>query len=134
MKQTALTHIHQALGAKMVPFAESEPGATGLELLLSLAYKWHLDDAAPLVRAVAAVTQGPAQVMGAALGSRQGRTGRLIEGGLADICIFDPQAAWVVRPEALRSQGNFTPFSGYELPGRVRYTLVGGRLAYQAPV
>ena len=120
--------------AKMVPFAESEPGATGLELLLSLAYKWHLDDATPLARALAAVTQGPAQVMGAALGSRQGRTGRLIEGGLADICIFDPNAAWVVRPEALRSQGNFTPFSGYELPGRVRYTLVGGRLAYQATI
>jgi dihydroorotase len=29
--------------AKALPFAESEPGATGVELLLSLAYKWHLD-------------------------------------------------------------------------------------------
>lgn len=118
--------------AKMVPFAESEPGATGLELLMSLAYKWHLDDSAPLQRAIEVVSQGPAKVLGAALGSRQGRTGQLKEGGLADVCVFDPQTAWVVKPQSLVSQGNFTPFSGYELPGHVRYTLVGGRLAYQA--
>jgi dihydroorotase len=118
--------------AKMVPFAESEPGATGVELLLSLAYKWHVDDATSVARALAVVTQGPAQVLGTALGSRQGRTGRLCEGGLGDICIFDPQAAWTVGPQALRSQGHFTPFAGYELPGRVRCTLVGGRVAYQA--
>jgi dihydroorotase len=32
----------------------------------------------------------------------------------------------------LRSQGKHTPFSGYELPGRVRYTLIGGQVAFQA--
>ncbi len=118
--------------AKMVPFADSEPGATGLELLMSLAYKWHLDDGGPLSRAVDVVSKGPAQVLGASLGSRKDRTGQLKVGGLADICVFDPKAAWVVRPQSLVSQGNFTPFSGYELPGRVRYTLVGGRVAFQA--
>ena len=118
--------------AKALPFAESEPGATGLELLLGLAYKWHLDSGVALVRALAAVTVGPASVLGSALGSRQGRTGHLAAGGLADVCVFDPQAAWTVQADALRSQGKHTPFSGYELPGRVRCTLVGGRLAYQA--
>ena len=38
-----------------------------------------------------------------------------------------PQAAWTVQADALRSQGKHTPFSGYELPGCVRATLVGGR-------
>ncbi len=118
--------------AKDLPFAQSEPGATGLELLLSLAYKWHLDCGVSLIRALASVTQGPAEVLGTALGNRQGRTGQLRVGGLADVCVFDPQAAWTVQPESLRSQGKHTPFSGYELPGRVRYTLVGGRLVYQA--
>lgn len=118
--------------AKIVPFAESEPGATGIELLLSLAYKWHLDDGVALQRALGVITQGPAQVLGAALGTRQGRTGRLCEGGLGDVCVFDPQARWTVRPDTLRSQGNFTPFSGYELPGQVRYTLIGGRVAYRS--
>jgi dihydroorotase len=36
---------------------------------------------------------------------------------VADLCVFDPQAAWTVQAGALRSQGKHTPFSGYELPG-----------------
>ncbi|MGB4362189.1 MAG: dihydroorotase [Rhodoferax sp.] len=118
--------------AKTLPFAESEPGATGLELLLSLAFKWHQDSGVPMLRALQVVTDGPAKVLGAALGTRLGRTGRLQVGGLADVCVFDPQASWTVQADTLVSQGKHTPFSGYELPGRVRCTLVGGRVAYQA--
>lgn len=118
--------------AKAVPFAQSEPGATGLELLLCLAYKWHLDSGVDLRRALAAVTCSPADVLGSAIGTRQGRTGHLAVGGLGDVCVFDPAAAWTVQADALRSQGKHTPFSGYELPGRVRYTLVGGRVTHQA--
>jgi len=117
--------------AKTLPFAQSEPGATGLELLLSLAYKWHLDNGADLLRALAVVTSGPARVLGQALGPRQGRTGQLMPGGLGDVCVFDPAVRWTVQADALCSQGKHTPFSGYELPGRVRCTLVGGRVAYQ---
>jgi dihydroorotase len=118
--------------AKNLPFAESEPGGTGLELLLSLAYKWHQDSGIALARAIAVVTTGPARVLGAALGPRLGRTGHLQVGGLADVCVFDPQTHWTVQADTLVSQGKHTPFSGYELPGRVRCTLVGGRVAYQA--
>ena len=49
----------------------------------------------------------------------------------ADICIFDPAARWSVEPAKLKSQGRNTPFAGYELKGRVRYTLVGGHLVYE---
>jgi dihydroorotase len=125
-------HTPVAEDAKALPFAESEAGATGLELLLGLAYKWHLDSGGSLQRALAVVSSGPAEVLGSALGTRLGRTGRLQVGGLADLCVFDPQAAWTVQADALRSQGKHTPFSGYELQGRVRCTLVGGRVTYQA--
>ena len=118
--------------AKNLPFAESEPGATGVELLLSLALKWSQDSDIPLSTALGTITSGPAAVLGASLDKRQGRVGCLVVGGVADVCIFDPQAAWVVEPSALRSQGKHTPFSGYELPGRVRTTLVGGQVAFQA--
>ena len=118
--------------AKNLPFAESEPGATGVELLLSLAYKWSVDKKVDLARALAVVTCGPADVLGSALGKRAGRVGRLAVGGLADLCVFAPKDDWVVESSALRSQGKHTPFSGYELPGRVRYTVVGGQVAYQA--
>jgi dihydroorotase len=118
--------------AKALPFAESEPGATGLELLLSLAYKWAQDGGIALNQALGVVTHRPAAVVGAALGTFADSAGRLVVGGAADICIFDPHAAWTVEASALRSQGHHTPFGGYELPGRVRATLVGGHLAYQA--
>ncbi len=118
--------------AKTLPFAEAEPGATGLELLLGLALKWGQDSGAGLARALAVLTSEPARVLGGALGTLQASAGQLLDGGVADVCIFDPQAPWTVRPDALRSQGRNTPFAGHELPGQVRYTIVGGQVAYEA--
>jgi dihydroorotase len=121
---------------KNLPFGEAEPGATGLELLLSLALRWGQDRGLPLARALAPITQGPVRVLGEALGSLASSAGRLVEGGVADVCVFDPGALWTVRPEALASQGKHTPFSfegtGMALPGCVRATLVAGTLAYES--
>ncbi|MBA2674910.1 dihydroorotase [Ramlibacter sp.] len=117
--------------AKTLPFAEAEPGATGLELLLSLALRWGQDSGVGLVRALAVLTNEPARVLGASLGTLEASIGRLVEGAQADLCVFDPQATWTVAPAALRSQGKHTPFGGHELPGRVRCTVVGGQLAYE---
>ncbi|MFM2276500.1 MAG: hypothetical protein RL211_2372 [Pseudomonadota bacterium] len=117
---------------KALPFAESEPGATGLELLLSLALKWSNDSGAGLVRALAVLTSAPAAVLGDSLGTLAASAGQLVPGGIADLCVFDPAANWTVEPAALRSQGKHTPFSGYELPGRVRCTVVGGYIAFEA--
>jgi dihydroorotase len=118
--------------AKTLPFAEAEPGATGLELLLALACKWGDDSGVGLVRALAVLTSEPARVLGAALGTLQASAGQLVKGGVADVCIFNPASSWAVEPAALRSQGKHTPFSGYELPTRVCWTLVGGQVAYEA--
>lgn len=117
--------------AKMLPFAEAEPGATGLELLLSLALKWGQESGTGLVRALAVLTSEPARVLGAALGTLHASAGQLVEGGVADICIFDTQAERTITAETLRSQGKYTPFSGYELPGRVRCTIAAGQLAFE---
>ncbi len=118
---------------KNLPFAEAEPGATGLELLLGLALKWGEASGLPLTQTLATVTRGPVEVLGDALGSLAASAGQLIEGGVADVCVFDPSAHWTVLPAALKSQGKHTPFAGHELPGRVRYTLVSGHLAHEAP-
>jgi dihydroorotase len=132
--------------AKTLPFAEAEPGATGLELLLSGALKWAMADvkvqpgkggvaaeaAGALHAALAAITSRPARVLGSALGAWRDDIGCLRVGGLADLCVFDPHAEWVVSADALQSQGKHTPFAGYALPGRVRATVVRGRLAYLA--
>ena len=121
--------------AKTLPFAEAEAGATGLELLLSLALKWQTDAADKtlnLSQVLATLTSQPAAVLGAAVGPAHASLGQLTVGGAADVCIFDPQATWVVTADALRSQGKHSPFSGYGLPGRVRATLVGGHVAFEA--
>ena len=117
--------------AKALPFAEAEAGATGLELLLSLALKWGQESGVGLMRALAVLTCEPARVLGPALGTLQASAGQLVAGGVADICIFHPQDEWTVRPDALVSQGKHTPFSGYDLPGQVRCTIVGGQVAFE---
>jgi len=117
--------------AKTLPFAEAEPGATGLELLLSLALKWSQDGRVPLARALAVVTSAPARVLGGALGTLAASVGQLVEGGVGDLCIVDAGAHWTVSPATLRSQGKHTPFGSYELPGVVRCTLVGGQVAFE---
>ena len=131
----ALVSDHTPLDAdaKNLPFAEAEPGASGLELLLSLALKWGADQGLPMARTLAAITSGPVSVLGDALGSLSASAGRLIEGGVADVCVFDPGAHWVVQPSSLRSQGKHTPFTGYELPGQVHCTLVRGAVVFEAP-
>jgi len=111
---------------KLLPFAEASPGATGLELLLSLVLKWtedeHGGDALP--RALAKVTSSAARIAGLPAGT-------LSVGAAADVVLFDPNARWKVERKALASQGKHTPFLGYELAGQVRATVVRGRVAFQ---
>jgi dihydroorotase len=117
--------------AKALPFGEAEPGASGLELLLGLALKWGQESGVGLPRVLATLTSEPARVLGRALGTLQASLGRIAEGGVADLCIFDPQAHWTVTAEALRSHAKHTPFSGYELPATVRCTIAGGQIAHE---
>jgi dihydroorotase len=111
--------------AKQLPFAESEPGVTGLELLLPLTLKWAEEMRVPLPEALATVTSKPAAILGV-------QAGHIAAGSDADVCVFDPSAQVKITADSLKSQGKNTPFIGYELPGRVRHTLVGGQLVYEA--
>lgn len=118
---------------KSVPFPHSQPGATGLELLLSLALKWARDSRLPLPQALARVTSGPATVLRGLSPTLSG-LGELGVGAPADLCLVDLEAEWLVAPGALQSHSRHTPFAGMMLPGRVRATLVGGRPAWETPV
>jgi len=121
---------------KLLPFGEASPGATGLELLLSLTLKWADDYAAqqdsgagkaaisPLSRALARITSEAARVAGLDAGT-------LSVGAVADVVLFDAGAHWTVEASALASQGKHTPFLGYNLSGQVKTTIVAGHVAYQ---
>ncbi len=111
--------------AKQLPFGEAEAGATGVELLLPLALKWIEESRLPLVQGLARITSDPARVLGIA-------AGRLARDSGADICVFDPARYWKIEPAALKSQGKNTPYTGIEVKGKVRYTLVEGQIVYDA--
>jgi len=110
--------------AKLLPFAEAEPGATGLELLLPLALKWGVQAKLTLAQTLARVTSAPARVLGV-------DSGRIAPGAPADLVMFDPQAPFRVDARALRSQGKNSPYLGLELAGRVRATVVAGNVVYE---
>ncbi len=110
--------------AKLLPFAEAEAGATGLELLLPLTLKWAEEVRLPLPAALSRITVEPARILGI-------DAGHLSPGAIADLCVFDPDEYWKVEMAALKSQGKNTPFLGMELRGRVKYTLVNGEVVYE---
>jgi dihydroorotase len=87
--------------------------------------KWGAAQKLSLGATLARITSEPAKILGAS-------SGRIAVGSPADLAIFDPQAPLRVSAEALKSQGKNTPFIGYELAGRVRYTLVAGNVVYEA--
>lgn len=118
---------------KAAPFPASTPGATGLELLLSLALKWARDSRRPLAETLARVTSGPAAVL-AGIAPHIVPAGHLGVGAPADLCLVDLDAEWLVTPAALQSRSGHTPFAGMMLPGRVRATVVGGQPAWETPV
>ena len=118
--------------AKALPFAEAEPGATGMELLWSLALKWGQEAALPVPQVLSRLTADPAGVLGTTLGNLQDSVGHLAVGGVADVCVLSTEGHWLVSEASLRTQGKSTPFSGYELPGRVLATVVGGQVAFAA--
>ncbi len=110
--------------AKLLPFAEAEAGATGLELLLPLTLKWAAENKASLTDAIAKITSQPASILGLA-------GGHLSLDADADIAIFDPQQEWVVTKNQLKSQGKNTPFVDLTMVGKVQYTLLHGQITFQ---
>jgi dihydroorotase len=130
----ALVSDHTPVGedAKHLPFAEAEPGATGLELLLGSALKWGDSSKLSLAQTLATVTSRPAAVLAASMRSTPSAPGGLREGAVADLCLFAPEESWTVDGTTLASRSHHTPFARLEMPGRVRCTIVAGRVAYDA--
>jgi dihydroorotase len=111
--------------AKQVPFGESAPGASGVELLLPLTLKWAREMGVPLMQAIDLISWKPAQILGVP-------GGNLSLGGCADIFILDETAEWVVSAKTLASQGDNTPFLNHPMQGRVRYTLIDGHIDFES--
>ncbi|WP_044871075.1 dihydroorotase [Pseudomonas sp. LFM046] len=109
--------------AKLAPFGATEPGMSSVELLLPLAMTLVQDGLLDLPTLLARLTAGPARAL-------RLPAGRLALGAPADVVLFDPQAS-TLAGETWKSKGDNCPFIGHCLPGKVRYTLVDGRIIFE---
>jgi len=110
--------------AKLGPFADTTPGISGLETLLSLTLKLVDDDELTLQQAIASLTLNPAQILGI-------DAGHLSIGAQADICIFDPQSHCECKPEQFSSAGKNSPFAGWHFNNDIAFTLLDGIVMYE---
>lgn len=113
---------HEA-DAKQDPFAATEPGISSIELMLPLAMSLVQEGVLDLPSAIQRLTSGPAQAMRLNAGS-------LSVGARADLVLFDPNGQTLVG-DNWQSKGSNCPFIGHCLPGRVRYTMLNGRISFK---
>ncbi len=57
--------------------------------------------------------------------------GTIEEGKVADITIFDPNETYTYTKEMIVSKSKNSPFIGKELKGKVKYTIVSGKIVYK---
>ena len=105
-------------------FNTAPNGSVGLETSLavgitSLVVPGHLT----LMQLLRCMSTAPAQLMGFKAGS-------LRTGMPADMVLFDPNEQWTVQPEQLRGKSHNTPFKGMTLTGKVKATILGGKIVY----
>jgi dihydroorotase len=116
---------------KAVEFGLAANGISGIETALGVVLAAVDAELLPLATALAALTIGPARVLGDRAPGGAGHRG-LIEGEPADLVVFDRSASWQVSGESLASKGENSPLIGRDLSGRVLLTVANGRIAYQA--
>lgn len=121
----ATDHAPHSAEEKGRPLTEAPSGMVGLETALAVTltslYHTGLMGLSDILRKI---TMNPACIL-------RVPKGRLSIGVDADVVIFDPEEEWTVDPEKFHSMGRNTPFAGAKLKGRVKYTIVSGKIVYQ---
>lgn len=128
----ATDHAPHTQVDKEVEFGFAATGISGMETALGLALAAVEAGQLALVRAVEALTTGPARVLGDVPMAATGRpvAPGLVVGQAADLVVLDRADGWEVSARSLRSLGKNSPLLGMRLPGRVLATVAGGRLAW----
>jgi dihydroorotase len=124
----ATDHAPHATHEKELEFENAPNGITGLETALGLCLRWlHREWKMPLGRVLNLLSAQPAALLG-----MKGR-GTLAVGSFADVVVFDPRAEWVFKARESRSKSRNTPFDGWTLQGKIRWTISEGRVVYSMP-
>lgn len=118
----ATDHAPHSEEEKNKPLAEAPSGILGLETALALGItelvkKGHLT----LMQLMEKMSRNPAKLYRLDCGTIQ-------EGARADLVIFDEQEMWKV--DRYESKSKNSPFTGWELSGKVKYTICTGKVVY----
>lgn len=125
----ATDHAPHAVHEKEVEFEQAPNGITGLETALGLSLRWlHKEWKMPMGRVLSLLSAQPAALLGL-----KGR-GTLSVGSYGDVVVFDPKAEWTYNARETKSKSRNTPFDGWTMQGRVRWTISEGRIAYDSSV
>jgi dihydroorotase len=121
----ATDHAPHAMHEKEVEFELAPNGIIGLETALGLSLRWlHREWRMPLGRVLSLLSAQPAALLGL-----KGR-GTLTVGSYADVVVFDPKVEWTYRATESQSKAKNTPFDGWQMQGKVRWTVSEGKIAY----
>lgn len=124
----ATDHAPHAQHEKEIEFEFAPNGITGLETALGLSLRWlHKEWKLPLGRVVSLLSAQPAALLGF-----KGR-GTLAVGSIADVVVFDPKAEWTYRATESKSKAKNTPFDGWAMQGKIRWTISEGRIVFANP-
>ena len=110
---------------KLKPFAESEHGASSVELLMPMIFKLSEEYKIDLSLLIDKITYQPANIL-------EINKGNLSVNSDADICIFDPSYLWEVNSKTLISEGKNTPFMHQNFIGKVSSTIFNGNIVFIA--
>ena len=121
----ATDHAPHSVEEKTRPLSRAPSGMIGLEtsLAITLTQLYHTGKM-ELPDIIRRMSTNPADLL------RLPR-GHMSLGATADLIVFDPDEEWTVDPHRFASKARNTPFAGWTVKGRVKYTIVKGQVIYQ---
>ena len=122
----ATDHAPHTKEDKNCEFNFAANGISGIETAFALCYTYLVDSGImSLDKLSMLMTKTPAEIVGVPYG-------QIEVGGLADLTLVDLDAKYTIDSSKFYSKGKNTPFNGFVVKGKVKYTVVGGKIKYQS--
>ena len=117
-------HAPHSAEEKAKPLAEAPSGITGLETSLALGIKSLVQPGhISLMKLMELMSKNPSEFY-------RMEPASITEGAVADLVIFGENELWTV--DKFASKASNSPFKGWELPGKVHFTICDGNIVYEA--
>lgn len=120
----ATDHAPHSVEEKQVEYDLAAFGMVGLETAFPIYHRLVCAKRLSLERLIEAMTFRPATILGIPRGT-------LKKGAVGDVTVFDPEAKYKIDKATFKSKSQNTPFHGWDVQGRVAYTISAGSVVYR---